>query len=168
MKSLSDIFSEISRKRVVLPVATERARRMNAIQPEEEMAIWIQAIHPIDFMGLGQVPRWMFDTEERKKLLPDEVDARNKQGIAWVSGIFSLGVVEPIYAEKADRSKGEVGLQDLMPDRDAVIIEILEYSALVPAREDGTGPFRAVPEQPGGAEGVPDGGEVRDQTVGTA
>lgn len=164
---IAQVFEQISRKRVVLPLATKRARSLGAIGDKDEVAVTIQAIHPRDYLALGETPSWLFDPEERKKIKPEELAQKNAIGIKWLEELFSLGIVGPplVIEGKPDRSKGEIGMFDILPDRESLIIELLVFSGLI-ATEDGFGgPFRDADKQSGGKDALGSGAGVPHEAV---
>lgn len=154
-KSLADIFEEIDKKPVALSRATQRARQAGVIGKDAELTVTIRAIAPTDYLALGRIPTWIFDPDEMASIPKDERQAKDKESMTWLAGLFKLAIVDPPFVtENPDRSRGEIALKDLMSDRETVINTIMEWSALFTVRDGDGGPFRENTEGPGGTEAV--------------
>lgn len=129
---LARIFGKIRTKRVMLPMATHRARLAGEIRADDEIAVTIRPISKRQVIAWGRMPAWFAAPDEVKALTGQEYDQAKEQAEAWLKKLFAAGLEDPAFASgEPDPDKGEIGLPDLVLDAEVLIVEIFAFSGFV-------------------------------------
>lgn len=133
---LARIFRQIRTKRVMLPMATHRARLSVAVGEDDEIAVSIRAIPKGQVIEWGPMPDWFGKPNEVKALTGQEHDQAKGQAEAWLRKVFAAGLADPVFTPgEPDPDKGEIGLEDLIDDAEILILEILGWSGFLIPRD---------------------------------